>query len=153
MQRFPYRCNKTKASRMAGRRSPRSPQQRHHQSLWQAKTTFCQDSLYQLSPIKLGRCGIPSRLTFGKRTRASINRASHHHRKGRIIRIFLTLTSSSSPRTPLLRRLFIHCTSASSAYKAIHHTTPHHTGLGYYTTTVARTSINSCVPGSLGSAS
>ena len=45
-QRFPYRCNKTKTSRTTERRSPRSPRRRHHQSLWQAKTTFCQDSLY-----------------------------------------------------------------------------------------------------------
>ena len=39
-QRFPYRCNETKTSRTAGRRSPWSPRQCHHQSLWQAKTTF-----------------------------------------------------------------------------------------------------------------
>ena len=39
-QRFTYRCNKTKTSRTAGRRSPWSPRRRHHQSLWQAKTTF-----------------------------------------------------------------------------------------------------------------
>ena len=68
MQRFPYRCNETKTSRTAGRRSSRSPQLHQHQSLWQAKTTFCQDSLYKLSPFKIGRCGIPSRSIFGKRT-------------------------------------------------------------------------------------
>ena len=45
-ERFPYRCNKTKTSRAVGRRSPWSPRQRHHQCLWQAKTTFSQDSLY-----------------------------------------------------------------------------------------------------------
>ena len=45
-QRFPYQCNKTKTSRAAGRRSPWSPRQRHHQCLWQSKTTFSQDSLY-----------------------------------------------------------------------------------------------------------
>ena len=32
-------------------------------------------------PLQIGRCGIPSRLIFGERTRASINRASHHHRR------------------------------------------------------------------------
>ena len=32
-------------------------------------------------PLQIGRCGIPSRLTFGKRTGASINRTSHHHRR------------------------------------------------------------------------
>ena len=45
-QRFPYRCNETKTSRTAGRRSPWSTRRRHHQSLWQAKTTFSQDNLY-----------------------------------------------------------------------------------------------------------
>ena len=39
-QRFPYRCNETKTSRTARRRSPWSPRRRHHQSLLQAKTTF-----------------------------------------------------------------------------------------------------------------
>src|SRR3989337_4343804 len=39
-QRFPYRCNETKTSKMARRRSPWSPRRRHHQSLLQAKTAF-----------------------------------------------------------------------------------------------------------------
>ena len=39
-QRFPYRCNETKTSRMARRRSPWSPRRRHHQSLLHAKTAF-----------------------------------------------------------------------------------------------------------------
>ena len=33
-QMHPFRCNKTKTSRTAGWRSPRSPRWRHHQSLW-----------------------------------------------------------------------------------------------------------------------
>ena len=45
-QRFPYRCNNTKTRRTARQRSPWSPRWCHHQSLLQAKTTFCQDSLY-----------------------------------------------------------------------------------------------------------
>ena len=45
-QRLPFRCNKTKTSRAAGRRSPWSPRRRHHQSFWQPKTTFGQDNLY-----------------------------------------------------------------------------------------------------------
>ena len=45
-QRFPYRCNKTKTSRTAGRRSPWGPRRRPHQCLWQSKTNFSQDSLY-----------------------------------------------------------------------------------------------------------
>ena len=45
-QRLPFRCNKTKTSRTAGWRSSWSPSRRHRQSLWQVKTTFCQDNLY-----------------------------------------------------------------------------------------------------------
>ena len=45
-QRLPFRCNETKTSRAAGQRSPWSPRRRHHQCLWQSKTTFSQDSLY-----------------------------------------------------------------------------------------------------------
>ena len=33
-QRLPFRCNKTKTSRTAGRRSSWSPGRRHHHSLW-----------------------------------------------------------------------------------------------------------------------
>ena len=39
-QRFPYRCNETKTSRTARRRSPCSPRRRHLQSLLHAKTAF-----------------------------------------------------------------------------------------------------------------
>ena len=39
-QRYPYRCNETRTSRMARLRSPWSPRQRHHQSLLQLNTTF-----------------------------------------------------------------------------------------------------------------
>ena len=39
-QRFPYQCNESKNSRVAGRRSPWSPRRRHRQCLWQSKTTF-----------------------------------------------------------------------------------------------------------------
>ena len=35
-QRLPFRCNKTKTSRAAGRRSPWSPRRRHRQCLWQS---------------------------------------------------------------------------------------------------------------------
>ena len=45
-QRLPFRCNETKTSRAAGRRSPWSPRQRHHQCFWQPKTTFGHDNLY-----------------------------------------------------------------------------------------------------------
>ena len=49
-QRFPYRCNETKTSRTASRRSPWIPRRRHHQSLWQAKTTFVRIS-YTSCPL------------------------------------------------------------------------------------------------------
>ena len=45
-QRLPFRCNETKTSRTAGRRSPWSPRRRHHQCFWQSKTNFSQDKLY-----------------------------------------------------------------------------------------------------------
>ena len=44
-QRHPFRCNKTKTSPTAGRKSLWSPSRRHHQSLWQAKTTFVRISV------------------------------------------------------------------------------------------------------------
>ena len=56
-QRFPYRCNKTKTSRTAGRRSSRSPQQRHHQSLWQTKTTFVRVACTSCPPSNLAVVG------------------------------------------------------------------------------------------------
>ena len=59
-QRFPYRCNETKTSRTAGRRSSWSPRRRHHQSLWQTKTTFvriactsCSRSLLAPFPLNI----------------------------------------------------------------------------------------------------
>ena len=39
-QRHPFRCNETKISPTTGRKSLWSPSQRHHQSLWQARTNF-----------------------------------------------------------------------------------------------------------------
>ena len=39
-QRHPFRCNETKTSPMAGRKSLWSPSQHHYQSLWQARTNF-----------------------------------------------------------------------------------------------------------------
>ena len=59
-QRHPFRCNKTKTSRAAGRRSPWSPRRRHHESFWQPKTTFGQDNLYYMFPFKMANCWHPS---------------------------------------------------------------------------------------------
>ena len=51
-QRHPFRCNETKTSPTAGRKSLWSPSQRHHQSLWQARTNFSQDKCTRCSPSK-----------------------------------------------------------------------------------------------------
>ena len=80
-QRLPYWCNETKTRRTARRRSLWSPRRRHHQSLWQAKTAFVRIACTSC-PLRIGRCGIPSRSIFGKRTRAPINRDNHHSRRG-----------------------------------------------------------------------
>ena len=115
-------CNNTNTRRTARWRSSWSPRRCHQQSLWQAKTTFVRIACTSY-PFELGHCGIPSRLIFGNRTRASINRTSHLHNMGWIIETTLALISSPSPRTPLLLRLFFPCTCSSPAYKAIRPTT------------------------------
>ena len=51
-QRHPFRCNETKTSPTAGRKSLWSPSHRHHQSLWQARTNFSQDKCTRCSPSK-----------------------------------------------------------------------------------------------------
>ena len=104
---------------------------------------LCQDGLYQLSPFKFSRrCWLPSRSIFGAGTTAYISRASHHRRDNSS---WTGSTSSTHPKVRIaqehltLRRLFLLLYCSSSAQEKIHH---HHTGVGYYTTTVARTSIN-----------
>ena len=57
-------------------------------------------------PLSNGRCWIPSRSIFGKRTRASINKTSHHS----IERKLSSSAHHTSPRTPLPARLFFLCT-------------------------------------------
>ena len=96
---------------------------------------FCQDSLYKMSPFKFARrCWLPSRSIFGKRTRAYISRASHHSRGIESSRHKFIRTRTPQPQEAVLP---LYC--SSSTQEAIHH---RHTGVGYYTTTVARTSIN-----------
>ena len=56
-QRLPFRCNETKTSRAAGWRSPWSPRRCHRQCLWQPKTNFSQDNLYQMFPFKMAVVG------------------------------------------------------------------------------------------------
>ena len=123
-QRFPYRCNETKTSRTARRRSPWSPRQRHHQSLWQAKTTFVRISCTSCPTSNLAV--VASRSIFGKRTRASINRTSHHSRRQLSLRhlIFSQPLATHRAQEHLnLRRLIFPLYCSSSAQEAIHHTT------------------------------
>ena len=97
------------------------------------------------SPSKWPIVGaLPAQL-FGERSRASINRASHHRvrdpdfgwtREREATKLTQAVHRTSS-RTPLARLFFL-CTVHQPLRKS---TTPH-TGVGYYTTTVARTSIN-----------
>ena len=51
-QRHLFQCNETKTSPTARRKSLWSPSQRHHQSLWQARTNFSQDKCTRCSPSK-----------------------------------------------------------------------------------------------------
>ena len=85
-----------------------------------------------------------------------INRTSHHHRgRGNLIRSgeepdhphshkLTELTNTSPKEVVLPLYLFI---------PSLQGNPPHHTRVGYYTTTVARTSINHCVPCPSGSVS
>ena len=68
-----YQCNETKTSRTTRWRSPRSPQRRHHQNLWQAKTTFRQDKMYCLSPFKLATVGSLPAYVLGEEAEATIS--------------------------------------------------------------------------------
>ena len=138
-QRFPYRCNETKTSRAAGQRSPWSPRRRHHQSLWQAKTTFVRITCTSSLPSNFAVVGSllakylgrgPGPLYIGLAT--TIARGSDGERPEH--------TQVRQAQEHLnLRRLFFPLYYSSSTQEAIHH---QHTGVGYYTTTVARTSIN-----------
>ena len=88
-----------------------------------------------MSPFKSCCCGIPSRSIFVKRTRAFINRSSHHSRNPSHLETDRTLTKqnttlakNTSPREVVLP---LYC--SSSAQEAIHHTTHrsrvlHHNG-------------------------
>ena len=52
-QRFPFRCNKTKTARTAGRRSSPSPSRRHDQRLLRSKTTFVRIACTSCLPLNL----------------------------------------------------------------------------------------------------
>lgn len=127
-QRFPYWCNKTKTSRTAGRRSPWSPRRRHHQSLWQTKTTFVRITCTSCLPSNLAVVGsLPAQylgrglgpLYIGLAT--TICEGGPHLGPDPFYQG--NHTSSPSTRTPLLKRLFFPCNCSSSSQGAIHHTT------------------------------
>ena len=100
---------------------------------------FCQDKCTSC-PLSNGPLLAPFRSIFGERTRASINRTSHHRREGADLEPDPhTPKFTKHKNTSTLGGCSSPCNCSSSAREAIHH---HHTGVGYYTTTVARTSIN-----------
>ena len=74
-----FRCNETKISPTAGRKSLWSPSQRHHQSLWQARTNFSQDKCTRCSPSKWPIVGaLPAQYLGRGPGPLPINRTSHH---------------------------------------------------------------------------
>ena len=122
-QMFPHRCNKTKTSRTAGRRSPWSPRRRHHLSLWQAKTTFVRITCTSCLPLNLAIVGSLPAQYLGRGPRplyiglaTTIERGSAHPDHPQH-------TSSPSTRTPLLRRLFSLVTVCPQSKRQS--TTPH----------------------------
>ena len=131
-QRQPFRCNKTKTSKTTGWRSLWSPSRRHHQSLWQARTNFSQDKCTRCSPSKWPIVGaLPAQYLGRGPGPRSINRTSHHKGREEPVQQHLEIHhhKNSSPREAVLPCIVHHQPPRQS-------TTPH-TGVGYYTTTVA----------------
>ena len=84
-QRLPFRCNKTKTSRTAERRSSWSPSQRHRQGLWQAMNNFSQDQCTRCSPSKWPIVGaLPAQYLGRGPGPLPINRTSHPQGRGAI---------------------------------------------------------------------
>ena len=134
-QMFPYRCNSQDQDQQDGRTEVTTePTEASPPEPLAGEDQVLSGQLILVVSLQLGCCGIPSLLTFGKRTRATLNRTSHHHRRDRLIleRINSILTSTSEPRsrTPLLLRLFTHCTTSFLAREAINQ---YHTRVVYYT--------------------
>ena len=144
-QRLAFQCNETKTSRAAGRRSPWSPRRRIASAFGSRRPTLVRITCTRCS-LRNGRCWRPPRSIFGKRTRASINRTSHHRGEDGLIKYSLDrevteliqAVHRASSRTPLARQFFL----CIVHHQPLRQSTIPHTGVGYYTTTVARTSIN-----------
>src|SRR3954469_3041391 len=113
-QRHPFRCNDTKTSPTAGRKSLWSPSQCHHQSLWQARTNFSQDKCTRCSPSKWPIVGaLPAQYLGRVPGPLPINRTSHPQGRGnqsekeREIRVTELLRAVHRPsKEQTLARLF-----------------------------------------------
>src|SRR4051812_16948608 len=68
-QRHPFRCNETKTSPTVGRRSPWSPERRHHRAFGRRGPTLVRISVPDV-PLRIGQLLAPFPLKFGKRPRA-----------------------------------------------------------------------------------
>ena len=153
------------ARRTARRRSSFSPRRRHHQSFVQARTNFSQDKCTRCSPSKWPTVGaLPAQYLGRGPGPLPINRTSHpqrgerlrdrdqgrdrasrrkdrieiRERERRVTELLLAVRPPqprTDPREAVLPCMFHHHQPKRQS------TTPH-TGVGYYTTTVARTSIN-----------
>ena len=136
-QRQPFRCNKTKTSRMAEQRSSWSPSRHHHQGPWQARTNFSQDKCTRCSPSKWPIVGaLPAQYLGRGPGPRSINRASHHSIGGsdpdlKVDQSNLSQNHQHKNSSPREAVLTLYC--SSSAQEAIHRTTHwsrvlHHNG-------------------------
>ena len=97
-QRHPFRCNETKTSPTAGRKSLWSPSQRHHQSLWHARTNFSQDKCTRCSPSKWPIVGALPAQYLGRGPGPSpINRTSHPQGRGSLILIKKPVARATKP--------------------------------------------------------
>ena len=143
-QRQPFRCNNSKTSKTAGRRSSWSPSRRHRQGLWQARTNFTQDKCSRCSPSKWPIVGaLPAQYLGRGPGPLPINRTRHPQGRGNWI--YKILTKKPVERATELPQQFIALAKnrpsrgysplccSSSAQEAIHHTTHwsrvlHHNG-------------------------
>src|SRR3954468_10769322 len=131
-----------------GKEGTMEPRTASPQGLWQAKTNFSQDKCTRCSPSNWPIVGaLPAQYLGRGPGPLPINRTRHPQgrgiasgipqREGRAIALPLAVHPLAKNR-PSRGCSSLYC-SSSSAQEAIH---PPQTRVGYYTTTVARTSIN-----------
>src|SRR4051812_15899235 len=132
---------------MAGKKSLWSPSQSHHQSLWQARTNFSQDKCTICSPSKWPTVGaLPAQYLGRGLGPLPINRTSHRQGRRRESErkrekgdeLLIAVHPPGQEQT--LARLFYLVVFVIISPRG---NPPHHTRVGYYTASVARTSINS----------